>query len=396
MTEYAFVAGRWDATLTVIDVDAALAGKAAILNRVPTSASGACALPVSIEIDRARGRIFVVNHGGRATPEAVAIMPHGHAGTIAVLDLAKAISGAVDALITEIDAGGHGPVACTLTPDGASLLVTLAEGAGTEDGGCEIAVFNADTLELKTRCALKHAGAPSGTPSPHESFGAFPNPNGIAIAADAGLVLTANGGSNDVAVLRLSSVLAGAADAEIGRIKLPSGAFGISVDPSGKRFVTADREDAKTGRLGNTISLIGISPVVESPGSAPIASTRVGTDDANAQTRPFVPVFSKDGTQIYVTCQATGTLSAVDVGAAWAKNPAAAQHFKLDHPAGLAASPRGLALSADGSLLAVSGGTKSQPESGVVWLISTENFAARAVLQGVGNETYLIAMASFS
>jgi DNA-binding beta-propeller fold protein YncE len=385
---YAFVAGRWESTLTIIDVDAALAGKDAIVGRLPTSMSGACALPVSIEIDRVRGRIFVVNHGGRATPDAVARMPHGHAGTIAVLDLERALAGRTDALISEIDAGGHGAVACALTPDGNHLLVTLAEGAGTEDGGCAIAVFDAETLELKTRCLMAHYGAASQTPSPDISFGAFPNPNGIAIAKQAGLVFTANGGSNDVSVLRLDALVAGEADAEIGRINVPSGPFGLSIDPKERYLVTADREDARTGQLGNTVSLIELSSA-DTPAEASVISAHVGT-------RPFVPVFSPDGRKIYVTCQATGTLSEVDADAALLKNPAAERHLTLVHPAGAPASPRGLAISTDGSLLAVSGGAKSGPATGVVWFISAENFAVRASVTGAGNEPYLIAMASFS
>lgn len=390
---YAFVAGRWEPTLTVIDVDAALAGKPAIVGRVPTSSSNACALPVSIGFDRARERIFVVNHGGRATTDAVAVMPHGHAGTIAVLDLKRTLTGDPDALIREIEAGGHGPVACTLTPDGKSLLVTLAEGAGTEDGGCAIAVFDAETLELKTRCSLAHSGAPNATPSPDKSFGAFPNPNGIAIAEEAGLVFTANGGSADVSVLRLSSVVAGSSDAEIGRICLPSGPFGLSVDPTGKRLATADREDAQTGKLGNTISLIDLASA--SIGSVVPVSLRVGTDHADGQTRPFVPVFSIDGSRLYVTCQAAGTLSEVNVGAAVAQKPDAERRIALIHPSGAAASPRGLAISGDGKLLAVSGGAKIGPQSGVIWLVATTDLSVRAVVEGAGNEPYLIALKRF-
>lgn len=390
---YAFVAGRWEPTLTIIDVDATLAGKPAILGRVPTSQSKACALPVSMEFDAVRGRIFVINHGGRASFDKVAGMPHGHAGTIAVLDLEKAIdpASAHAALIAELDAGGHGPVACTLTPDGSSLLVTLAEGAGTEDGGCAIAVFDADTLTLRTLCRIAHSGAPSSKPSPHESFGNFPNPNGIAIAAD--LVFTANGGSSDMSVLHLHAVTEGRADAEIGRISLPSGPFGLAVDPKGRMIATADREDAKSGRLGGTVSFIDLAAAKSDPRTATPVSVKIGTDNGGA--RPFVPVFSKDGGTLYATCQATNALSAVDVAAALAREPGATRGIALSHPSGLAASPRGLAISGDGELLAVSGGPKAGPRSGVLWLINPADSTIQATLAGVGDEPYLVAIASF-
>jgi DNA-binding beta-propeller fold protein YncE len=390
---YAFVAGRWDPTLTIIDIDAALSGKPSIVGRVPTTRSQACALPVSMEFDPVRGRIFVVNHGGRASAETVAGMPHGHAGTIAVLDLEKALDpvSAPAALIAEIDAGGHGPVACALTLDGAFLLVTLAEGAGTEDGGSAIAVFDADTLVLRTLCRLAHSGAPSRKPSPDVSFGNFPNPNGIAIAGD--LVFTANGGSSDVSVLRLSAVTEGRADAEIGRIKTPSGPFGLAVDPAGKLIAAADREDAKSGQLGNTVSFIDLAAAKSDPKTAHPISIRIGTD--NTGSRPFVPVFSKDGGTLYVTCQAANALFAIDVAAALAKKPDAARRIALLHPAGLAASPRGVAISGDGALLAISGGSKNGPESGVVWLVASSDSTIQSTVVGVGNEPYLIEVASF-
>ncbi|BCJ89659.1 hypothetical protein IZ6_03940 [Terrihabitans soli] len=391
---YAFVAGRWDSTLTVIDIEAALAGNPSIVNRVPTSLTGACSLPVSMAFDDARGRVFVVNHGGRATREAVSIMPHGHRGTIAVIDLERARNPAQgEALIDEIDAGGHGPVAAALTPDGKHLLVTLAEGEGTEDGGYQIAVFDAETLELKARTALAHAGAPSSKPSPDASFGAFPDPNGIAISGD--YVFTANGGSSDISVLLLSSVVEGRVDAEINRIKLPSGPFGICVDPSGRLLATADREDAKTGRLGDTVSIVDLAAVKSASKAAEPISIHAGTDNGGG-ARPFVPVFSNDGRTLYITCQAANTLSAVDIAAALAIEPGAERRLSLTHPAGRAASPRGLAMSGDGSLLAVSGGTKGVPESGVVWFVSTEKFAVRAAVAGVGNEPYLVAIEEFS
>jgi DNA-binding beta-propeller fold protein YncE len=393
---YAFVAGRWDATLTIIDVDAALAGKPAIVSRVPTSSADppACALPVSMEFDRVRGRIFVANHGGRASPETVAGMPHGHAGTIAVLDLAKALDpmSAQTALIAELDAGGHGPVACALTPDGTSLLVTLAEGAGTEDGGHYIAVFDAETLELRTRCPLAHAGMPSGKTSPDMSFGGYPNPNGLAIADD--LVFTANGGSSDVSVLRLDAVTAGRPDAEIGRIAVPSGPFGIAFDPERAIIATADREDARSGRLGNSVSLIDLAAARADVDAVKPVTIRIGADDG--ESRPFVPVFSTDGVTLYVTCQATNTLSAVDIASALARPPDAERRIALSHPRGGAASPRGLAISGDGTLLAVAGGPKGNPESGVVWFVAVSDLAVQAVVQGAGNEPYLVALASFS
>src|SRR5690606_9040599 len=114
---FALVAGRWESTLTVVDIEAVLAGQTAIVARIPTTtADPVCALPVSIAFHAANQRICVVNHAGQASPEAAAAMPHGHPGTIAVID-AGSVAAGDGALVAELDCGGHGPVGCALTSD---------------------------------------------------------------------------------------------------------------------------------------------------------------------------------------------------------------------------------------------------------------------------------------
>ena len=68
--------------------------------RAGTPASGQ---PVNVVIAADRRLAYVVNHSGRATPEAAAAFQHGHPGLIAVLDVAKALdpanSGTTKALV---------------------------------------------------------------------------------------------------------------------------------------------------------------------------------------------------------------------------------------------------------------------------------------------------------
>jgi hypothetical protein len=100
--------GRWDNTVLDIDLDMAMDAvndgtNRAIINRVrvtpdidskgagkaDTPASGQ---PVNGVLSPVGRKAYVVNHSGTATEAATAANQHGHAGTITVLDVAKALN----------------------------------------------------------------------------------------------------------------------------------------------------------------------------------------------------------------------------------------------------------------------------------------------------------------
>jgi hypothetical protein len=215
-----------------------------------------------------------------------------------VLDLARlrdpAASGTTAAIAGIIETGTSGPVGMALTPDGAHLLVASAEAAGAEDGGVEVTAIALPAHRVAQRIRLRDAGGePCRADSPDPGYGRFPNPNGIAVSPlGTGWLLTANGGTDDVSVIDLRRALAGDAAAEVARIPVQSGGFGIGVSPDGRLAAVASRESMRTGAFGNTVSLIDIAAQRET------ARIQVGTDDPAQGTRPFVAAFTPGGAHL--------------------------------------------------------------------------------------------------
>ena len=159
---YAVVSGRWDSTVIVIDLERALdpandGTPNAVINRLRvtpdidakgtgTADTPASGQPVNVVIPPAGRLAYVVNHSGNATPAAAAAFQHGHAGTVTVVDLQKALdpanNGTMAAMAAVIPTGGAGPVGLTVTPDGRFALVSNSEGHGDEDGGRTLAVID--------------------------------------------------------------------------------------------------------------------------------------------------------------------------------------------------------------------------------------------------------------
>ncbi len=392
---FILVSGRWDAEISVVDLEAALLPSArgtdaAVRSRprvtpdvaTATQTIAACGLPVNILAAPDLGRIFVVNHGGNAGPETTAQMPHGHRGAVAVLDAEKAVDpendGNLGALVQLFDSGGGGPVGCARTPDGRHLLVTSAEGEGSEDGGYRINVFSMPDGRFEHSYALRHEGRPSSRPSPDDGFGGFPNPNGIAVTgAHGGLVFTANGGTNDVSVVRLQALLSGEPGAEVARIALPSGGFGLALNADGTLLAVANRESARTGLEGNTVSIIDTGAAVS------VATVLTGTDDPAAPSRPTGLAFSPDGTLLFVTCMRTGTLSCIHVADALAGGRGERQRVQLE-------APRGVLVTPDGRFVIAAGGFRGEPRSGLLWILDANTLAEVGRVSGVGNEPYFI------
>lgn len=339
----ALVAGRWADALVVVDL-----ARMAVARRIRTVPEGRIGLPSNVVLAADGRRAWVVNHAGAATPAAMARTAHGHAGTLVPVDLATWQAG------RPIPTGTFGPVGLAEDTDG-TLLVTGAEGDGTEDGGDLLARIDPAT-GAATRIALRSDGAPCPAPSPDPGFGRFPNPNGL-LLAPAGEVWTANGGSDDV------SVLAGGAEA---RIAMPSGPFALALSPDARLVAVACRESARTGEPGDVVVL------VDRARRAVAATIEVGA-------RPFGLAFTPDGARLAVACNRAGTLALVDV----ATRRCVAE---VPLPGG---APRGVSIAPGGRHAAVSGGARG---GGLLWWV---DLAARRVLdrvKGVGDEPYLLAL----
>lgn len=408
------VSGRWDNNVAVVDLNRALdpandATPNAIVNRVRvtpdildggvhTPASGQ---PVSIAIPRSGRYAYVVNHSGRVTPAAAAAFQHGHPGVVTVLDLVAALdpaaNGTTAAMADLIPTGMAGPVGIAMTPDDKYVLITSAEADGLEDGGCEVTVIDAATRAVVRRIPLSVRGNGSGAskPSPHAgphpTFGNFPDSNGIAVSSlGSGYAFTANGGTDDVSVIDLKRALAGDARAEIARVPVETGPFGLSVSPDGRLLAAASRESARTGIEGRTISIIDIERAVRGAADAEVARVPVGTDDPNVATRPFAVAFTRDGKQVLATCFRSNTVSLVDVEKALVGAPAEVARLALETPGGGPPRPRGVVMTPDGRYAAITGGAKTGPGSSVLFLVDVKTMTLAGRVTAVGNESYLL------
>jgi DNA-binding beta-propeller fold protein YncE len=413
---YLFVSGRWDNVITVVDVPAALGHgsrgtSAAIVSRVRVTpdidagGSGkaqASGQPVNVVIATDRRLAYVVNHSGRATPAATAAFQHGHPGLIAVLDVAKALdpsnAGTTRAVEDFIETGTAGPVGIAFTPDQRHLVVSSAEAEGHEDGGRQITLIDTGSRRVSRQIVQSLADGALDTPphpsphaAPHETFGAFPNANGVAVSPiDGGYIVAGNGGTDDVSVISLARALGGDPHAEIVRVSVQTGPFGVAVSPDGRYAAVANRESARTGIEGNTISLIDITRAAAGDRRAEAARIRVGTDREDEGTRPFAVAFTPDGTKVVATCFRSNTVSVVDVVRALAGAPAEERRVPFTAPDGGPGRPRGLVVLPDGAHAAIIGGAKGAPGSSVVWIVDVATLTPRSCVTGVGNESYLL------
>ncbi len=331
---FVLVSGRWDNTVVVIDLAKALdpandRTPSAVINRVrvtpdiDTKGTGAADTPASGQpvnvVIPAEGRLaYVVNHSGVATSAAATAFQHGHAGTITVLDLVKVLdpanNGTTNAVVAVVPTGGFGPVGLALTPDRRFALVTNSEGDGDEEGGRTVSV-----IDLASRAVVRQVTQAYGKPGfacpptpiphagPHASFGCFPDANGIGISLRrGGYAFTANGGTDDVSVIDLGRALAGDPGAEIARIPVAVGPWGLAVSPDGGLVVVANRESARTGTEGNTISIIDVERAIAGARDAEVARVLVGTNNPATATRTFGVAFTPDGRYAVITGAARG------------------------------------------------------------------------------------------
>ena len=419
--ELLLVSGRWDNTVLVIDLGKAMdpandGTPNAIVNRVrvtpdidvkgsgvaDTPASGQ---PVNVVLSPDRRHAYVVNHSGSVTPAAAQKFQHGHAGTVTILDVAKTLDPANASTLKAVDAivpmDGFGPVGLAVTPDGKHALVSASEGDQLEDGGRTISIIDLASRKVvhKVTQAWGNPGFPCPpNPIPHDgpnmAFGCFADANAVAISPKrGGLVFTANGGTDDVSVIDLARALAGDPGAEIARIPVAVGPWGLAVSPDGALVATANRESARTGVEGNTVSFLDVEKSAAAAKDAEVARVLVGTNNPAIQTRPFSLAFTPDGAQLIVSNFRSNNVSFIDVKKALAGELGAeTARIRLETPSGGPSRPRGIVVTPDGRYAAITGAARGTPGSGVLWVMDVPARKVVGRVTGVGNETYLLAL----
>jgi DNA-binding beta-propeller fold protein YncE len=412
---YLLVSGRWDNTILAIDLAKAMepandGTPNAIVNRVrvtPDTTPGAPASgqPVNVVLSPDRRFAYIVNHSGSVTTKAAADFQHGHAGTVTVVNVAKALDPANNMTLNAVEAiiptGNFGPVGLAVTSDGKYALVSGSEGDGDEDGGRVITV-----LDLTTRKSLHHVELAWGNPGfpcppkpiphagPNLAFGCFTDTNGIVISPrHGGVAFSANGGTHDVSVIDVAKAIANAPGAEIGRIPVGSGPWGIAVSPDGAWVATANRENARVDAEGNHVSLINVDKAVAGAKDAEAARFIVGTNNPSAASRPFAVAFTPDGKTLLVSNFRANNLSFVDVEKALAGGLGAeVARLALATPDGRPSRPRGIAITPDGKYAAITGAPRGAANSGMLWVVDIAQRKVVGRVSGVGNETYLLAL----
>ncbi|CAN7383908.1 hypothetical protein LJR090_002989 [Bosea sp. LjRoot90] len=413
--DYFLASGRWDNVALVIDLEKAIdpandGTPKAIVNRLRVTpdiqvdgktvvSSGQ---PISISIAPDYRRAYVVNHSGRTPPEAAAAFQHGHAGTVTIIDLKKALdpasNGTLGAVEGYIETGGFGPTGFAIAADGKHAVLAHAEQEGDEDGGRHLSIVDLASNKVirKVEQAFGKPGFPCPpNPVPHRApdpkFGCFPDTNGVTISPlGGGTIFGANGGTDDITVMSLQKAIAGESGAEVARIPVQAGGFGISTSPDGKLVAHASRENAQTDMPGNTVSIIDVEKALSDPGKAEVARVLVGTDDKATPTRPFVAAFLPDGRRILSTQFRSNNIDIIDVAKALAGQPATIKRVELKTPGGEPSRPRGIAITPDGKYAAITGAPKGKPNSSVVWIVDLSSYQVKGRVTEIGNESYMI------
>jgi DNA-binding beta-propeller fold protein YncE len=376
--------------------------------------------PANLAVSEDGRTVYVVNHHGAIDNET--FRQHGGRGQIAVLDvddlLAPGNDGTATALRRHMDSGGFGALGLVLLPE--LLAVGNAENHLTEDGGNRISFIDRRTGSLRGTLELA-LGAPEfpcpdypvpyappyGPPrnlavrAPSQSFGCFPNPNGLAVGrAGSGRVylFSANGGTNDVSVIDLGRALRGDPRAEVGRIPAQVGPWGITATPDRRHVIVANGGSQRDGSAGNTLSLIDVDRAsrLRQGSGAEVARIRVGTDDAAEPSHPLIPSVTPDGRDVVVPNVRANNVSIVNLARALAGDPGAeVARIPLTRSDGQPARPRGSAITADGRYAVISGGPSAPPFSqalGHLYVIDLRSRRVVATVTGVGHEPYGVAV----
>jgi DNA-binding beta-propeller fold protein YncE len=374
--------------------------------------------PANLVVSEDSRTVYVVNHHG-AIDNAV-FRQHGGRGQIAVIDIDDLLSprndGSANALRRQMDSGGFGALGIVLLPE--MLVIANAENHLTEDGGNRITFVDRGSGGLRgtVELALGSPGFPCsdypvpylppyGPPrnlavrAPDPGFGCFPNPNGLALgrATDGrAYVFSANGGTNDVSVIDLGRALRGDTRAEIGRIPMPVGPWGITATPSRRHIIVASGGSQRDGSAGSSISVIDVDRASAAAGRAEVARVLVGTNDPSEQSHPLIPSVTPDGLEVLVPNVRANNVSFVNIDRALAGHPdAEVARIPLVRSDGRPARPKGSAITPDGRYAVISGGPASPPfslELGHVYVIELRSRKVVATVTGVGHEPYALAI----
>lgn len=374
--------------------------------------------PANLVVSGDGGAVYVVNHHGAI--DNVTFRQHGGRGMIAVLDVDDVLDPGNDrtanALRRHLDSGGFGALGVVLLRG--MLIVGNAENHLTEDGGNRIAFIDRRTGSRRgtVELALGSPGfaceeypvpyvSPYGPPrnlavlAPGPGLGCFPNPNGLALGRSSDgseYLFSANGGTNDVSVISLARALDGDPVAEVNRIPVEVGPWGITATPEGRHVIVANGGSQRENRSGNMISIIDVDRASAGDEDAEVARILVGTDDPEEQTHPLILSVTPDGREVVVPNVRAGNVSIVDLDLALAGNPdAEVARIPLTRSDGRPARPKGSAITSDGRYAVISGGPAVEPfseEHGHVYLIDLRSRSVVATVTGVGNDPYNLAL----
>jgi DNA-binding beta-propeller fold protein YncE len=424
---YILAAGRRLPYLYAISLDAALAPPNdrtanAIVSRSQVAAEALDGRllgdPANLIVSEDSRTVYVVNHHGAI--DNAEFRQHGGRGQIAVLDvddvLAPRNDRTANALRRHMDSGGFGALGIVLLPD--VLVIANAENHLTEDGGNRITFVDRRTGSLRgiVELALGSPGFPCpdypvpyappyGPPrnlavrAPGQGFGCFPNPNGLALGRASNgnaYVFSANGGTNDVSMIDLNRALKGDTRAEVGRIPMQVGPWGITATPDRRHIIVANGGSQRDGSAGNTISVIDVDRALAGAGQAEVARVLVGTGDRSEPSHPLIPSVTPDGREIVVPNVRANNVSIVNVERALAGDPGAeVARIPLVRSDGQPARPKGSAITSDGRYAVISGGPSSPPfsqELGHLYVIDLRSRRVVATVTGVGHEPYALAV----
>jgi DNA-binding beta-propeller fold protein YncE len=440
---YAFVTGRRDPRIIVIDIGKAIdpandGTPKSIINRIRISPDvpaiepsrvdakyigvtrvPAQALPNNIIIPPG-GKAYVVDHAGVSRPADVESgMPHGYPGAVTVLDVKKALDPANNNTTNAIDViyptGGNGPAGIVVTPDNKYAVVGNSEGAGNEDGASELGIINLGTKKLERIAFLANGtgGHLPQTPghscaeilanpalvphmSPDPNWGCFADPNGLTYTPrQGGYIFSANEGTHDVSVINVPKLLSGAPDWETFRIPVERGPWAIATSPDGGLVALTNRDDDETDTPGQFISLIDVDKAIAKSPDAEIRRVLVGTDNPHGESHPFSLSFTPDGSRIVVANDLAANLSVVDIKKAVGgdKQPEVARiALPLPPGSGVRSRPRAVAVTSDSRYAVVGGGEPNVKAGGTVWVVDLQSNKVVGTVTGVGNEPYLMAI----
>ena len=374
--------------------------------------------PANLVVSADGATVYVVNHHGAIDNEA--FRQHGGRGAITVLDAEAALDPANDrtdvALERVMDSGGFGSLGVAILDD--LLVVSNAENWLTEDGGNRVTFVDRRTGSLRgtVELALGSPGhacpdypvpyeAPHGPPrgiavlSPDPSWGCFPDNNGLAIgtAADGTrYAFTANGGTNDVSVIDLEMALRGDVGAELHRIPVQRGPWGMTSTPDRRHVIVSNGGSQLDGTAGNSLSILDVDRARIGAEDAEVARVLVGTDDPSQETHPLMAAVTPNGQHVVVANIRADNVSIVSLEQALEGDAAPEiARIPLLRADGRPARPKGVAITPDGRYALVSGGPGVRPysqEVGYLYVIDLELRRVVATVTGVGNDPYGVAV----